>query len=234
MRRAFIVFVLAILLAGAGAMAARAQSSNAKTGAPLAGTNEGQPIDGVAARIEDSILTESELRELAGFQKLVDGKSKPRDELIRELADQWIVRGEAATANYPQPSKEDVDRAYQALVAQFPSPKEFDERRDAAGINDAAVRRLLAEQLYVSRFLDYRFRPAAQVDANDIENYYESEFVPQLKARNEGVPPLENVQNAIREVLIQRAIDARATQWLDDTRSQLKIDVMPQPQEGAP
>lgn len=232
MRRAIIVFVSATLLVGAGTMVARAQSSNSKTGAPLAATNEGQPIDGVAARIEDSILTESELRELAGFQKLVDGKSKPRAELIRELADQWIVRGEAATANYPQPSKADVDRAYQALLAQFPSPKEFEARRDAAAINDAAVRRLLAEQLYVSRFLDYRFRPAAQVDANDIENYYESEFVPQLKARNEGVPPLENVQNAIREVLIQRAIDARATQWLDDTRSQLKIDVMPQ--EGAP
>jgi hypothetical protein len=232
MRRTITIFAFTILLGGAGGTPAGAQSSNSKTGAPLALTNEGQPIDGVAARIEDSILTESELRELAGFQKLVDGSSKSRDELIGELADQWIVRGEAAAANYPQPSKADVDRAYQALVAQFPSPEEFNKRRDAASINDAAVRRLLAEQLYVSRFLDYRFRPAAQVDANDIENYYESEFVPQLKARNEGVPPLENVQNAIREVLIQRAIDARAKQWLDDTRPQLKIDVMPQ--EGAP
>lgn len=228
MRWTNIIFAFAILLAGPGTATVCAQTSNSQTGAPPAATNEGQPIDGVAARIEDSILTESELRELAGFQKLVDGNSKPRDELIRELADQWIVRGEAAATNYPAPSKADIDRAYQALVAQFSSPEEFDKRRDAAGINDAAVRRLLAEQLYVSRFLDYRFRPAAQVDSNEIKKYYESEFVPQLKARNEGVPPLENVQNAIREVLIQRAIDARAQQWLDDTRSQLKIDVMPQ------
>ena len=38
---------------------------------------------------------ESDVRELAGFQELVDGHSKSRDELIRELAGEWIVRGEA-------------------------------------------------------------------------------------------------------------------------------------------
>jgi hypothetical protein len=50
--------------------------------------------------------------------------------------------------------------------------------------------------------------------------------VPQLKVRNQTVPPLEDVEDTIREVLIQRAINERATQWLDDTRSRLKIDVM--------
>ena len=54
-----------------------------------------QTIDGVAARIEDGILAESEVRELAAFQKLVDGQAKPREELLRELEDQWIVHGEA-------------------------------------------------------------------------------------------------------------------------------------------
>src|ERR1700733_15220973 len=55
-------------------------------------------IDGVAARIEDDIIMESEVRELSAFQQLVDGKPKPRSDVIRELADQWILRGEAKTA----------------------------------------------------------------------------------------------------------------------------------------
>jgi hypothetical protein len=85
---------------------------------------------------------------------------------------------------------------------------------------------MLVQQLYLSRFLDFRFRPAAQIDEKQLQTYYDNEFAPQLKARNQAVPPLDDVEDTIREVLVQRAINERATQWLDDTRSRLKIDVM--------
>lgn len=206
-----------------GAMTAHASQQGSSPGATSAAT---QPIDGVAARIEDDILTDSEVRELGAFQELVDGHAKSRDELIRELADQWIVRGEIETAKYPPPSAEDVDRAYAGLVSQFASPEDFAKRCSTAGLSEAAVRRLLQEQLYLSRFLDFRFRPAAQVDSKQIAAFYDKELVPQLKAKNQTVPPLEDVEDTIREVLVQRAINQRATQWLDDTRSRLKIDVV--------
>lgn len=193
--------------------------------APAANLNA-QPIDGVAARIEDDILTDSEVRELAAFQQLVDGKSKSRDELIRELADQWIVRGEADASKYPQPKQGDVDGAYNQLAAQFSSMTEFEKRCAEAGLSEAAVRRMLEQQIYLARFLDYRFRPAAQVDEKQIQAYYNDEFAPQLKARGEKVPPVDDVEDTIREVLVQRDINTLAKQWLDDTRDRLKIDIM--------
>lgn len=186
-------------------------------------------IDGVAARIEDDIITESEVRELSAFQELVDGKAKPRSEVISELADQWIVRGEAKAALYPVPLQPDVDRAYQEFVKQFVSPEDFKARCAAAGLTEGVVRRIIEQQLYLSRFLDYRFRPQAQVDRQQIEDYYEKEFVPQLKARNQTVPPVDDVADTIREVLIQRSINDDATKWLDDTRGRLRIDIV---QEG--
>jgi hypothetical protein len=221
MRDLLLIFACTCGLSCPVTPSARAQ---AQATAPAAGSL--QTVDGVAARIEDDILTESEVRELGGFQKLVDGSEKPRAERIRELADQWIVRGEIETAKYPPPSDADADRAYAQLEAQYSSPEEFTNRCAAAGLTRAAVRRMLVEQLYLSRFLDFRFRPAAQIDEKQLETYYNNEFAPQLKARNEPVPPLEDVEDTIREVLIQRAISERATQWLDDTRSRLKIDVM--------
>lgn len=184
-------------------------------------------IDGIAARIEDSIITESEVRELGAFQQLVDGHSKSRDEIIRELADQWVVRQEAAATNYKQPSDEAVDAAYKQLMKQFASPAEFQNRLDAVGLSEAAVRRLLRAQLYLSRFLDYRFRPAAQVDEKEIQAYYDNELVPQLKKRGENIPPLDDVEDTIREVLIQRAIDDHSAKWLDETRERLKIEIVP-------
>jgi hypothetical protein len=185
-----------------------------------------QTVDRIAARIEDDILTESELRELAAFQELVDGQAKPRPELIRELADQWIVRGEAVATNYPRPSAEDVEGNFAKLSRQFRSPEEFKNRCARAGLSEADMRRIIDEQLFLSRFLDYRFRPAAQVDERQIERYYQDELTPQLKARGQSVPPLEEVDDTIREVLVQRAIDSLSTRWLDETRDRLKIDTV--------
>jgi hypothetical protein len=227
MPRATLIFALLLGLAGPGASRGFAQAEQQSTlpQAPAAGASA-QSIDGIAARIEDGILTDSEVQELGAFQKLVEGQAKSRNELIRELSDQWIVRGEADASKYPQPSAQDIDRAYQQLVAQFSSPQEFERRRAAVGLSEAAVRRMLAEQLYLSRFLDYRFRPAAQVDEKQIQAYYDDEFAPQLKVRGEKVPPVDDVEDTIREVLIQRDIDTLARQWLDDTRDRLKIDIV--------
>jgi len=227
MRRAILIFVGVAWLSGPGAWRERAQAQQSKASSAGPAAQDGtQVVDGVAARIEDDIITDSEVRELAAFQQLVDGQSKPRGELIRELADQWIVRGEAAAGKYPQPSADDVERAFAQLAGQFSSPEEFANRRAAAGLSEAAVRRMLAQQLYLSRFLDYRFRPAAQVDQTQLQRYYDDEFAPQLKARGQAVPALEDVEDTIREVLVQRQIDERAQQWLDDTRDRLKIDIM--------
>ncbi len=226
MKTPALIFVLTILAAAQPAAIA-AQSASAPSAAAT-----GETIDGIAARIDTDVITDSEVRELADFQMLVDGSSKSRDELIQELSDQWIVRGEAEAARFPRPSDKDVDNAYNQLVKQFASQEEFDKRCAQAGLTVDAVRRQLSEQLYLSRFLDFRFRPAAEISDADVQKYYDDEFVPQLKAKGEAVPPLDKVQQTIREVLIQRDITNRADQWLADTRSRLQIDVLP-PEGGA-
>ena len=103
------IFILALMswLSGPALKRAHAQdlsisespSASARTAGGAA--SGAQNVDGIAARIEDDVITESEVRELGAFQKLVDGSAKPRIELIKELADQWIVRGEAAVAAFP-------------------------------------------------------------------------------------------------------------------------------------
>lgn len=227
MRRVMLIIAICTGLGLLKPGIARAQNPLFSSMPPGATAGDSQMVDGIAARIEDDILTEGEVRELSAFQILVDGKSKSRAEVIQELADQWILRGEATTAKYPMPSKEDVDRAYAQFVKQFPSLEEYLKRCTAVKLSEPAVRRILEQQLYLSRFIDYRFRPAAQIDQQQIEAYYNCEFVPQLKQRGENVPPLEDVQDTIREVLVQRDINDRADKWLEEARARLNIDILP-------
>ncbi len=221
------LFGLVVLLVGAAQARASVRSHSLVASRAIVEPQQ-QSIDGVAARIEDDIITESELRELAAFQMLVDGKSKPRLDLIRELADQWIIASEAKAARYAPPPPQDVDLAVANFEKQFHSPEEYRDRCAQAGISAAAVRRLIAEELYLNRFMDYRFRAAAQVSDEAVEAYYRDEFAPQLKAQNQPVPPLDDVDDNIREVLIQRTISERAQKWLDETRDRLKLDIVSQ------
>ena len=218
---------LVVTLSSPRAICQNSQSRMDPSSPPPAASSGPPVIDGIAARIEDDIITESEIRDLAAFQKLVDGKSKDRAELIRELADQWIVRNEARASKFPAPSEEETSRALEQFTKQFPSDEDFASRCKNAGLTVAAVRGIVSEQLLLSRFIEFRFRPAAQVTPAEIQSYYNDEFAPQLKARGEAVPPVEDVEETIQEVLIQREISARASKWLDETRDRLKLDVLP-------
>ena len=231
MSRYFLICAFSLVLLGPGAQSDCAQIQPAPAEIP-ASSPLGHPIDGVAARIEDDVIMESEVRELAAYQQLVDGKPKTRDEILHLLFDQWMIRTEAAATKYAQPSPADVDRAYSEFVKQFPSVETFKQDCAAAGLSEPALRRMVAQQLYLARFIDYRFRPAAQVTDQQVADYYHNDFVPQLKARHADVPPLDDVDDTIREVLILRAIDERSAKWLDETRARLKIDLPPT--EGHP
>ncbi|MGH9733413.1 MAG: hypothetical protein ACRD8A_02325 [Candidatus Acidiferrales bacterium] len=225
MKGGLLIFGLLAAIALLCVKTARAQADPKAASAPPGIT---QTVDGIAARIEGDIITDSEVRELAALQQLANGKPKPRDEIIRELADQWVVRQEAAATRYQEPSQTDVNQSYEQLVKNFASPADFQAHLATVGLSDVAVRRLLHDQLYLSRFLDYRFRPTVQISDQQVQDYYNNVLVPELKKHSENVPPLNTVDDKIREVLIQRAIDDRAAKWLDETRSRLNIQILPQ------
>jgi hypothetical protein len=183
-------------------------------------------VDAIAMRIEDDIIAESQIEELAAFQKLAGGQPKDRDELIQELIDQWIIRNDAQNARYRSPSEEAVNQAYDRLVQHFPSPQAFRDKLAQVGLAENAVRRIVADELYLTSFIDFKFRPAAQVLPDQVEKYYRDTLVPELKTKSQPVPALPEVEEQIRELLTQQAIEARSEQWLKDTRSRLHIEMI--------
>jgi hypothetical protein len=188
-------------------------------------------VDRIVARVEDDILTLSELRELGRFQQLANGSGAPRAipadaELLRQLIDQWIVNTEAGVAQFPHPAKDDVQEEVARLAAQFGSEAAYRARMQELELTPESVARQVERQIYLARFLDYKLRPMAQVGVAEVEKYYKEELVPELKKRGQAVPPLDEVDEQIRELLTQREISARVTKWLDDTRSRLKIDIV--------
>lgn len=181
-------------------------------------------VDRIAARVENDVILLSEVRELSAYQKLVDGKSESDAQILDRLVDQWIVRTEAVTARFPRPSAAEIDRSVDRLKKSFASDAEFESRQRESRLTDAQVREVVEVQLYLSDYLDSRFRPAVQIDPQEIEKFYQEALVPRAKARGQEPPSLEAAREAIQEALLQRGINAQADQWIRESRSRLHVD----------
>jgi parvulin-like peptidyl-prolyl isomerase len=215
MLRAISIFIWVLLLGAAWPAIAGRQ----------AGAQSGRVIDRIVARIEGDIILLSQVRELGAFQQLVEGQAESDDRMLDELIEQWIVQTEATQSRFPQPAQSEVDRELGRLAAKFGSPEAYATKLRELGLSAEQVRELLARQIYVERYVDYKFRPSVQIKSEDIQNYYEKELLPELAKTNQPAPRLADVEGEIREVLTQRAITDLATKWLDDTKSRLKIEV---------
>lgn len=181
-------------------------------------------IDRIAARVENDVILMSDLRELSRYQLLVDGKTESDEQLLDRLIDQWIVRAEAETSGFPQPSEADVDREMERLLRSFASPEEYESRKKQSGLSDAEVRRMVAAQLYLSNYLESRFRPSVQIDAKAIEDFYQNDVIPRAQARGQTPPPLEAARDSVQEALVQRGINEQAGRWLKESRARLHVD----------
>lgn len=183
-------------------------------------------VDRVIARVEDGIILQSDLDELRRYQILTDEKAESDEQLMNRLIDQWVVRGEADTSHFPKPTDAEVDRAMDRLQRSYGSKEEFETKVKDAGLDEAEVRKMVTSQLYLSNYLDSRFRPSVQVDQKQIEDFYENRVVPRAKARGTPPPPLSSARDYIQEALVQRGINEQADRWLKETRTRLQVDIL--------
>jgi len=183
-------------------------------------------IDRIVVRVETDIILLSDVRQLSRYQTFLDGKPQSDADILNRLIDQWIVRSEASVARFPQPSDEDVNRSIERLKRSFSSPEEFQARQKQAGITDDEIRRFVGAQLYLSNYLDTRFRPAIQIDEKAIEEFYKARVVPRAESRKQTPPTLENARDFIQEALVQRAINEQADRWLKESRTRVRVEIM--------
>jgi hypothetical protein len=181
-------------------------------------------IDRIAARIENDIILQSEVQTLGRYQQLVDGKSESDAQILDRLIDQWIVRNEAEAAQFPHPSDEDLAAGLERVEKSFPSPGDYQARKKQTGLSDADVKSMVAAQLYLSNYLDSRFRPSAQIDPKDVEDFYQKAVVPRAQARGQAPPSLDAARDYIHEALVQRSINDQAERWLNESRARVKVN----------
>ncbi len=204
---------------------ARLAFSAALMAAAAAGPLVSQEIvDRIVARVENDVILLSDIRALSQYQQFVDGKSERDAQVLDRLIDQWIVRTEMDVARFPHPSDADIDRSLNRLKKSFASEEEYETRKKQCSLSNAELRAMAGSQLYMSNYLDSRFRPSVQIDSKAIEDFYQNAVVAAARARGQEPPTLEAARDLIEEALVQRGINEQADVWLKESRSRLHIE----------
>jgi hypothetical protein len=192
------------------------------SGAGLLGAQE--TVDRIVARVENDIILWSDVGGLSRYQQFVEGKSETEAQILDRLIDQWMVRTEADVSRFPHPSDAEIDRSLDRLKRSFASAEEYETRKNRSGLSDSEIRAMVESQLYLSNYLDSRFRPGVQVDSKAIEEFYRTAVLPRAKARGQEPPSLEDARDLIQEALVQQGITEQANQWLKESRARLHIE----------
>jgi hypothetical protein len=189
---------------------------------------EGHPI--LASEWDDAVRYECFLNRCVPEQLTAADRRATLDRMIdQRLIEQEMKLEDPRPARADEIAKKVAELKSQSVHAGNPSssegPAEWNRALAWYGLTEREIEDHVARQLNVLRFVDRRFRPTTQIDATQVERYYNETLMPELERTGAPDPPLSEVAGQIRELLTQKAIDEQLTLWLEALRRQGRIQM---------
>ena len=199
---------------------------------PCALAGQGDVLDRVVVTIGETAITQSDVEQEYLFERFLDGQwpAPPPDKAALEQARDRLtyqrlleIEGEATRAGLADPEGSAAERL-EELRARFGQGDKFESALRELGITENQLLDRLAEQAQILRIIDQRLRPAASPTPAEIENYYRQVFLPSYAQRSKDpAPALSDVENQIREILVQKSIDELLTKWLHNLEGRRRV-----------
>lgn len=195
-------------------------------------------IDRLMAVVDRQIITLGDVEEELKFQE-VDPRvtetglpsaarsQKLNQELaLQRLIEQTLIRQQIRQFPGVDVTDDEIDAQLAEMQKKAGGAAAWTKALEEHGVALEPLRERVRWQLEVMRFIDYRFRQFIVVDSNEIEAYYKSQFLQDLRQR--GVQPqlpLAEVEEKIREILTEEKLNVQVEEWLASLRTSAAIEV---------
>ncbi len=199
---------------------------------PSPQASQADVLDRVVATIGEIAITQSDVEQEYRFERFLDGQwpaPPPDTAAIEQTRDRLTyqrlleIEGETTRAAPADPDDSAAERL-QELRARYGQRERFESALRDLGLTEKQLLDKLAEQEQVLRIIDQRLRPEASPTPAEIENYYRQVFLPGYAERSKDpAPPLAEVENQIREILVQKGINERLTKWLHSLETSHRV-----------
>jgi len=194
-----------------------------------------QLLDRMVAVVNKHVILESELDQAVRVEYLMQGKplakvsSADSVAVLDRLVDRALLEQQILHPEMLAPTPEELADQVKEVRQQFPGAATDAGWKSLLASYDLTQQDIedhLVSEVRELRFVDLRFRGLVRVDKNDISNYYQQKFLPQLRSQGAAEPPLAQVSGQIEKILAEQSIDDMLNRWLETLRAQAHIEKM--------
>lgn len=188
-------------------------------------------VDQIAAVIEEEVLTFSDVQILVRYRGLAvpsDPAEARRFYLQRldELIHQKLIAREAEQTPGIVVEPTEVERQIQEFKKRYGTEGDLQDRLRQMQMTREDLYELFKRQLTVMEFIRVRFDPFVIVLPDQIEAYYRETLLPQLQQTRQPVPPLDLVEEQIRQILTVQQVNVELDKWVAAERRKANVQVL--------
>jgi hypothetical protein len=231
--------LLLALVAGLFAASYRPLRALPQSDLDVAKPSDLELVDRVVAVVDEDPILLSDVERVIGLRLVEARPDESRRALesrvLDGLIEQRLRLHEIARFGFEEAPLEDVEKQFGNLRSQFPDEASFRAELDRLGLDESAVRQVLARQLSILAYVEERLGPRVFVGVDDIRHYYEETLTPELRKQGKPVPPLDDVREQIRAVLRESRLNDEIDRWTDDLRKKADVvDLLDAPERPLP
>jgi hypothetical protein len=159
---------------------------------------------------------------------LSNPSSENMNQALRRLIEQRLILQEADRLPTIAPTDAEIEAMLNALVKQFPSQAEFQQRMARVGLNSEQLREIVRQRLTIEKYLDFRFRSFTIVTQKEVNDYYTEVYVPRLRRERPGiiVPEVKDVYSTIESELTESKIESETDAFLDSALERAEVMIL--------
>lgn len=196
-------------------------------------------VDRVLAVVDDDPILSSEVeRELLlgrAERRPEESDAQLRRRTLDLLIDERVRRHEVQRFGRAEVPVADIERQVEIIRRRFASEETFRVELARRGLDENGLRQLVARQLATESFFREILGPRVQIDRDDIQLYYDATLVPELQARGQTAPPLEEVREDIRTLLRAQRLNREIERRTEELRNAADIvDFLREERRGLP
>jgi peptidyl-prolyl cis-trans isomerase SurA len=180
-------------------------------------------VDKILAVVNGEILTLQAFEDHLALRKIYqpDAADGDRHQAFHHFVDQALLRQEATRTRIVQVDEAEVRQYLHELDYQTERGQELDRVMQERRLSRHDVRVWLRHQLMVRAFIDRRVRLFIRVPDSQIAQYYQDHQQAIGKSLDEAV------REQIRHLLIERRVNVRLTELLEELRRKGNLDFPP-------
>jgi SurA-like N-terminal domain len=200
----------------------------------LAAPARAETLNSVVASVGDDAITQRDVVEEYRFERFLQGKApageptpeESKDALSRLISQRLLAEQMQQPGRPLKNGSKNAEDTLKSVREKFPDQTVYRAALQSLGMTEPQVLKRLELYQRTLQMINNRLRPAALPDPSEVEGYYKNTFVPEYaKEHADPPPPLDNIRDQIREILVQKKMNELLDNWLDRLKSTHRVTI---------